>query len=452
MMLSRLPILCAIAGLALWSVSLAQPSGPAVVLTIDGPIGPATAQYVEQGLDAARERNAVALVLRMDTPGGLDASMRDIIRDILAAPIPVVSFVAPQGARAASAGTYMLYASHVAAMAPGTNLGAATPIQIGGGSQPLPGGKPDEEAERDGGAPDTGRAKLINDAAAYIRGLAELRGRNAEWAEKAVREAASLTSSEALDKNVIDVIAGDVASLLARIDGRIVKLGQAEHTLRTAGAEIVEMEPGWRLELLSILTNPNVAFILMLVGIYGIIFELSSPGAIFPGVIGAIALVSALYALNVLPVNWAGLALVLLGVAFMAAEAFVPSFGVLGIGGLVAFAFGAAILFDTDAPGFTLSWPMVAGTTAGMGVLMVLLVGYLVRAHRHPIAVGAEHMIGEEGKVESWSGDSGYVRLGGELWRATAPEELPPGGKVRVAGLSGLILKVEPEPGERKEG
>lgn len=414
------------------------PERPVVLLDIEGAIGPATAEYVEKGLEAARQRGAAALVLRMDTPGGLDTSMRDIVRDVLAAPVPVITYVAPSGARAASAGTYILYASHVAAMAPGTNLGAATPVQVGGGM--TPGAERKEEGE------DAMTRKVVNDAVAYLRSLAELRGRNVEWAEKAVREGASLSASEAARLGVIDLTASSLAEALERVDGRTVTVGGAPHVLATAGAPIQAMEPDWRIELLSLLTNPNVAFLLLMIGVYGILFELASPGAVLPGVLGAICLVFGLYALAVLPVNYAGLALVLLGIAFMAGEAFVPSFGVLGIGGLVAFAIGAAILFDTEAPGFRLPWQTIAGATAISGVALLLLLAYVVRVQRRPPSTGRDRLIGSRGRVDRWSEAGGYVVVGGELWRAEADRPLSAGQPVRVVGLHGLTLAVEPLP------
>lgn len=446
--------------------------GVAVVLTIDGAIGPATSQYVVRGLEEARGRGAKVVVLRMDTPGGLDTSMRAIIREILASPVPVAAYVAPQGARAASAGTYILYASHVAAMASGTNLGAATPIQIGGPDM-LPGGLPDRTvpqlADKPGDEAETGKderadgkasaaakdaksAKLVNDAAAYLRSLAELRGRNADWAEEAVHEAASLAARQALESNVIDIMAETVGELLTKMDGRTISVKGEKQTLRTADLAIVTIEPDWQTELLSVLTNPNVAFMLMLVGVYGLIFELSNPGAVLPGVIGGICLVLGLYALHVLPVNYAGLGLLALGIAFMVAEAFLPSFGVLGIGGLVAFALGATLLFDTDAPGFTLSWKVIASSTAVSGLLLMLLLAYVVRVHRRRVSTGLERLLGSAGRVEEWSGSGGRVRVEGESWQAEGAGEFRLQSQVRVVGIEGLILRVEPQvPGEERE-
>lgn len=424
-----------------------QPAREALLLEISGPIGPATALYVEAGLADAAGRDAGLVVLRLDTPGGLDLAMRDIVRSILASPVPVASWVAPAGARAASAGTYILYGSHVAAMAPGTNLGAATPVQLGGEGPALPG--PDEsEAESEGERPRSRaamEAKTINDSVAYIRGLAELHGRNADWAERAVREAASLTASAALEEGVVDLLAADIDALLSGIDGRTVILRGAEATLETAGLAVVPLAPDWRARLLAVITNPNVAYILMMIGIYGIIFELANPGTIFPGVIGGISLLIGLFALNLLPISYAGAGLLLLGVALMVAEAFAPSFGILGIGGAAAFAIGSVMLFDAGTPYFALSWPVILLATATSAGLLSLVLAAAVRAHRRRVASGAEALLGLRGRVIAWSGSGGKVLVRGERWRARARRPLARGQPVVVRDREDLTLIVEPE-------
>jgi membrane-bound serine protease (ClpP class) len=423
----------------------------AIVLQIDGVIGPATADYVLRELRTAKSGDVGLFILRMNTPGGLDTSMREIIGAILASPVPVATYVAPNGARAASAGTYISYASAVAAMAPGTNIGAATPVRLGPPSI-LPGGTPErppaqkngQQKDKAGEPADAESRKAINDAVAYIRSLAELNARNADWAAEAVRTAASLPASEALKLQVIDVIAEDVSDLLGKIDGRTVTVAGKPQPLATAGLDIITVAPDWRTEILAVITNPNIAFILLLIGVYGLIFEFLNPGAVAPGLIGAISLLVALYALNLLPINYAGAGLVLLGIGLMVAEAHIGSFGVIGIGGVVAFVIGAIMMFPSGAPGFELSPVVIAGAGIATAGLFLLVLSLLLRSRKFGIVTGSEALLGAEGEVISWQGEEGRVRLKGEIWRARAAASLQPGGRVKVLGRDGLVLLVQP--------
>jgi membrane-bound serine protease (ClpP class) len=430
--------------------------GTALVLEINGAIGPATSRYVVHGIESAREYDSRVVVLEMDTPGGLDTSMRDIIRAILASPVPVVTYVAPSGARAASAGTYILYASHVAAMAPATNLGAATPVSIGGEPEtpsapiPPPADKPADKGAGEGsapqGAPGTAmERKVVNDAAAYIRGLAELRGRNAEWAEQAVRGAASLTANAALQEKVIDLVARDLPDLLASLDGREVHLADRTVKLATHDLAVVQVKPDWRTRLLAVITNPTVAYGLMLIGIWGLLLEGYNPGVVLPGVVGSICLLTALFAFQILSVNYAGLALVVLGVGMIIAEFFFPTYGSLGAGGLIAFIVGSLILFDTDVPGMQVGRPLIAALAA-MGAIVIGGIVYLAtRAMSRPVTTGVPGMIGASAEVfEDFTG-KGRVRYGGELWNARSQAALHAGQLARIVRVEGLTLWVEPQ-------
>lgn len=434
------------------AVSPAASAGQAILLEVTGAIGPATTEYLVRGLEQAVGQDAAVVILRIDTPGGLVSSLRDINRHILASPIPVIAFVAPGGAQAASAGTYIVYASHLAAMAPATNLGAATPVQMGGapsGEPPPPSPDPKVKQGEDESPvrrTDPRESKAENDAVAYIRSLAALQGRNADWAESAVREAASLPAQQAQEQGVVEILAQDVDELLQKAHGRTVNLQGKPVTLSTQDLTVTTVEPNWRARLLATITNPNLAYILLLLGIYGIIFELMSPGAIFPGSLGAVALITALFALNMLPINYAGIGLLILGIGMMVAEAFVSSFGILGIGGLLIFGVGSVFLFDTGIPGFSLSPTVIVVVSLASLGLMVLMATAAVRAHRRRVVSGDATLVDTVGKVLQWSGKRGLVQIHGETWQAVSEHPLSPSTAVRVIRRDGLVLTVAPQP------
>ncbi|HVV69879.1 MAG TPA: nodulation protein NfeD [Gammaproteobacteria bacterium] len=413
-----------------------------ILLTIKEAIGPATVDYVKSGIEAAKNTGSSAVIIQLDTPGGLDTAMREIIRDIIASPAPIITYVAPSGARAASAGTYILYASHIAAMAPGTNVGAATPVSLSalGGEGNAGKTVPVETTEE---------RKVKNDALAYLRSLAELRGRNIPWTEKAIQQSASLTDLEALKSGVINVIAPDIQSLLQEIDGKTVLLQGQKLVLHTKGLKVVAQTENWRTRLLAVITNPNVAYILLLVGIYGLFFEFLNPGFVLPGVAGLIALLLALYAFQLLPINYAGLALILSGIAFLIAEVFFTS-GVLAVGGIIAFIFGSILLFGTGTVGFSIAWSVIITVTVVTVIFFLVIVGLAMRARFRPIVSGREELIGSCGVIERIDEAGVWMRLAGELWQVRSSAPLSLNQKVIVTGRQGLVLFVAPqEAGKR---
>lgn len=416
------------------------------ILDIKGPIGPATADYIMQEIDNASSANVHLIVIQIDTPGGLDLSMRDIIKTILASHVPVVSYVYPGGSRAASAGTYILYASHIAAMAPATNLGAATPVQIVPPTLPSNPQDPNNTSDQPL-AKSAMEKKVINDAVAYIQGLASLRGRNIEWAALAVQEGSSLSAKAALEQNVIDILADNTLSLMTQLHGRTVQLETTTVTLDTLDVEFITKVPGWRSEFLSVITNPNIAYVLMLAGLYGLLFEFYNPGVGVPGIVGGICLLLALYAFQVLPVNYAGLALIALGIMLMVAEAFAPSFGALGLGGMISFVVGSIILMDTPLPAYQIALPLIFALALVSTAFFILIIGLAIRARNQKQVSGLEALQGAQATVEYVSKDRPMVRLNGELWQVSSDNELCQGDHVKVLSAEGVYLKVKKKEG-----
>ncbi|HET7065167.1 MAG TPA: nodulation protein NfeD [Rudaea sp.] len=452
----------------------AQTTGLIAQIELDGPIGPAAAEYFDQASSRAAADGAVAIVLQLDTPGGLADSMRQIITTILASKVPVLGYVAPGGARAASAGTYILYACHIAAMAPATHLGAATPVSLGGptslpspplgdksdqskksdksdkpdgSDKPEKSGKTDKAAPVDSSDNDAEARKVLNDAIAYIRSLAQLRGRNVEWAEAAVRGAETLTADEALEKHVIDFVAGDVPAVLAQANGREVHIAERAVTLQLKGLPISEYTPNGRARFLMIVTNPLIAYLLLLAGVYGIALEAFHPGTWLPGIVGSICLLIGLYALQLLPVNYAGLALMALGIGLLVTEFFVPTVGALGVGGIIAFVFGSILLFNTGVPGYAINLGVIAGIATCAALLLALMLWLVMRSRSAPRVSGEEYMLGASGELLAAvsAGGETWARVHGERWRVNSAVSLPEGARVRVVRRQGLLLWVVPE-------
>ena len=452
----RLLCLLAVASLGLAPSGSSAASPSVVVVPLRGAIGPASADFVTRALARAADEHAQLVVLQIDTPGGLDRSMRQIVKDILASPVPIAAFVAPSGARAASAGTYILYASHIAAMAPGTNLGAATPVNMGapeatpalppksGDARSKNGKDPPASTDDKAGETTAMSKKQVHDAAAYIRSLAQLRGRNVAWGERAVREAVSLSADEALTEKVIDLTARDVSDLVAKLNGRKVTTASGEQVLATSDVTLISIEPDWRTRFLAVVTDPSVALLLLMAGMYLLIFEFMNPGMALPGVLGAISLLIGLFALQMLPVNYAGLGLLLLGLTFMIAEIFMPTYGSLGVGGLAAFVVGAVMLIDTDVPGFGIPTGLIIAVAVVTALFIFVVVGVALKARRRPIVTGDDELIGSVGIALDDAESEGWARVHSEQWRVRSPVPLKRGQSVRVMARSDLVLFVQP--------
>jgi membrane-bound serine protease (ClpP class) len=423
--------------------SAADGSGEVWVVDLDGALGPATGDLLIRSIDAAAAASAKAIIIRMDTPGGLDKAMRDVIQKILSAEIPVVTFVSPDGARAASAGTYIATASHIAAMAPATNIGSSTPVTIGAPTPAMPGA---EDSEREAAAPqDAMMRKIVNDAVAYLQSLAELRGRNIEWAETTVRDGANLRASEALANNVIDLISADLDSLMQDIDGIEVEISGRVVVLETADAALHFVETDWRHDLLKVVTDPTIAYGLLIFGIYGLILEFYNPGMVAPAVVGIVCLLLGAYGLQMLPINYAGLALIIVGIVMMVMELFTPTMGILGIAGIAAFVFGSVILMDTQAPGFTLPLAVIGAFTVSTAALVMLAIGAAISARGRSVRTGREAMVGAPAQALEEFQESGHVRAFGEIWQARSNVPVASGEHLEVIAIDELTLVVKPQ-------
>ena len=432
---TALVLLFATIGLTLSPFAQAEPL--VLQLTVASDINPATASYISRGIDAARRRDAAMVLIKLDTPGGQMISMRQITSDILHSTIPVGVWVAPEGARAASAGTFIVYAAHIAGMAPSTTIGAAHPVMMTGG---MPGAEPSEGMAKQ---LDTLTEKIVNDAVSQIRGLAAKRGRNAEWAERAVRESITATATEAVKQGVVDFIAATADQFAEQAAGRTVETPAGEVTLETSGARIESLEMSWRESLLSVLAHPNVAYLLLIIGFYGIIFELKMPGIGGAGVVGMICLILALYGLSVLPFNFAGLALIIAGIGMLVAELYTPTYGVLGVGGLAAFVIGSLILMES--PATPVSRPLILGVAVATGGFFLLALGAIVKGQRRPIAIGRGALVGATGRVRQRLAPEGLVHVEGSVWSATCEGEPIEAGEeiVVVEELPHMRLKVK---------
>lgn len=433
----------------------------AMQLTLDGSVNPAIAHFLVENIEEAAEQDYQLIIIKMNTPGGLDLAMRDIIRAILSSPVPVATYVYPPGSRAASAGTYILYASHVSAMAPATNLGAATPVSIGGMPSPDQPNQPEQSKEptQDEAASEKSNdqptqsapsnktameKKVINDAEAYLRSLAAYHGRNIDWVKNAVREGESLSSTEALEIGVIDLIAENPQQLLSMIHQKSVRLPSGQGEIDTDGMIIDEIEIDWKTQLLSIISDPNIAYILLIVGIYGLIFEGYNPGTFIPGVIGAISLLLAFYALQIMPVNYVAAGLLVLGIALLVVEAFAPSFGILGVGGIIAFILGSFLLFNEPETGMAIAMPILIFVTIVSVILLSFVLSLAIRARNRPVVTGTDEMLSEIGIVEHDFDDKGWIKIHGEIWKAKSTQPLKAGQQVKVVAVNDLDLEVIP--------